>query len=1092
MRFHPNRLGVYLSVALIACLFHVENASAQTAATIVGDITDSSGAVAPNVTVTVIHEGTKIERKVLTNEAGQYRVTPLNPGTYTIAVEAVGFKREVRSGVVLEVGAVLEVDFSLQVGQVTETIGITGVTPALQTEDATVGNVVNSQELKQLPVNQRNYTRLILLMPGTSSVSRSQQQGVAQSGTALFSVNGGRPQDNNYTLDGVDSNMQMMNSPGISPPMDAIQEFKVATNTGSEFGRSMGANISMAIKSGTRDLHGTVYEYLRNDKFDANEFFANRSGLGKTPFRLNQYGATLGGPVLLPKVNLRDKMFWFFSWEGFRRRRGGAQLASVPTAAFRNGDFSALLTQSSPVYIKDPLKTGACSASDQTACFPNNIIPQARINKAIPTALELMVPLPNRSGLVQNLVGNRSQANDRDLFNVRWDYALNSSNSFNFRYSKQNADLRNPDGNPNITQVSQFDVTNYGANWVHVFSPTTTLDVGYGFNHPDGGGGLAEKPVTRAKYLDSTGIKMYQREVFGDPLINISFGSYGIGGATGEVIGDKIWQARGNLSMIRGKHSLKTGGQYHYRKFFTNTANPMNGDAIFSGTITGFPMADALLGYPSEIRRGQGNTLTDGIGHFLLGYIHDDWRVSKNLTVNVGLMYQLGTRPHDSTDRLGNLWVHKDASGKVVGDLMWATTNPEVDPVTGKPNEPARTFGFGRSLIQNDYNDVAPRIGLAYKLGSKTVIRSGFGMFYNSTFVQELQDLRKFWPFTIQQVFSPNRGTLDLLITDAGPSFSSTAAIGGWPQNPENRSPYAMQWNLFVQRELMNDLSLDIGYVGSGSRKQIGYSPFNNAITPGPGPIDPRRLLPQFGDLDGGSNQYNGSYNSLQVSLMKRFSGGSMFNMNYTWQKSLDGQSSLAEVKVQNPFDRRQDYSRSSWDINHVFNFAYVYELPFGKGRKFGSNWNRAANLLLGGWSLQGITRLESGPPFNVTTGQDIANTGRSSQRPNLVGDPNAGPKTPDEWFNTKAFARPAQFTFGTAGAFITNADGIISIDMGLAKEFRIRENHVLEFKTEFFNVPNTVNFGDPTGAMNNANFGRITTQRTPPRQIQFNLRYRF
>lgn len=214
--------------------------------------------------------------------------------------------------------------------------------------------------------------------------------------------------------------------------------------------------------------------------------------------------------------------------------------------------------------------------------------------------------------------------------------------------------------------------------------------------------------------------------------------------------------------------------------------------------------------------------------------------------------------------------------------------------------------------------------------------------------------------------------------------------------------------------------------------------------------------------------------------------------MNYTWQKSLDGQSSLAEVKVQNPFDRRQDYSRSSWDINHVFNFSYVYELPFGKGRKFGSNWGKAGDLFLGGWTFQGITRLESGPPILVTSGRDIANTGRSSQRPDLVGDPNAGPKTPDEWFNTKAFALPAPFRFGTAGAYITNADGIIGIDMALAKEFRITENHALEFKAEFFNVPNTVNFGDPTGAMNNANFGKITSQRTSPRQIQFNLRYRF
>jgi hypothetical protein len=679
------------------------------------------------------------------------------------------------------------------------------------------------------------------------------------------------------------------------------------------------------------------------------------------------------------------------------------------------------------------------------------------------------------------------------LFNVRWDYNPNPSNTFFFRYSKQNADLSNPEANPNITRVSQFDVSNYGGSWTHIFSPTTTLEVGFGFNHPEGGGGIAEKPVTRAEYLSRTGIQMYQAEVFGDPLVNLSFGSYGIGGGGAEVIGDKIYQGRGNLSLLRGRHTFKIGAQYHYRKFFTNTGNPMDGNADFNGQITGFPMADALLGYPTEIRRGQGNTLTDGIGHFLLGYIQDDWRASQNLSVNLGLMYQLGTRPYDSTNRLGNLWVHRDSSGNVVGDLMWATTNPEIDPVSGRRNEPARTFGFGRSLIQNDYNDWAPRVGIAYKLGPKTVVRSGFGVFYNSTFVQELQDLRKFWPFTIQQVFSPNRGVLDLSITDQGPSFSSTAEIGGWPQNPENRSPYSMQWNVFIQRELMNDLSLDIGYVGSGSRKQIGYSPFNNALTPGPGAIQPRRLLPQFGDLDGGSNQYNGSYNGLQVTLRKRYSNGLQFNTNYTWQKSLDGQSSLAEsTKTQDPFNRRADYSRSTWDINHVFNFAYLYELPFGKGRKWGANWAKASDLVLGGWSVEGITRLETGPPFNVSLGIDRANTGRSTQRPNLVGDPNAGPTTVDQWFNTAAFAMPAEYTFGNAGAYITNADGLVSIDMALAKNFPIRGSHALEFRTEFFNVPNTVNFSDPIGAMNNASFGRITSQRTPPRQIQFSLRYRF
>lgn len=1092
MNSQLNRLGLCLGLALLACLFQAAGAGAQTAATIVGDATDSSGAAIPGVTVTVIHEGTGVERQVQTNEAGQYRVTPLNPGTYTIQVELAGFKRQVRSGVVLEVSAVLEVDFTLQVGEVTETIEVTAVTPVLRTEEASVGNVVNSAELERLPVNQRNYTRLILLMSGTSSVTRSQSRGTGQSGTGLFSVNGGRPQDNNFSLDGVDSNMMLMNSPGMSPPMDAIQEFKVATNTGSEFGRSMGANVNMVMKSGTRDLHGTLYEYLRNDKFDANEFFANRNGLGKTPFRLNQYGVSVGGPVLLPKANLRDKMFWFFAWEGFRRRRGNALVGSVPPADFRAGNFSSLLTQSSPIYLRDPLLSGNCDANDRTACFPNNIIPQGRINSAIPTALDLVVPLPNRPGQTQNLVSNASQANDRDLFNVRWDYNLNPKNSFFFRYSRQKAGLFDPNAIPTVANTSRFDVTNYGGSWVHIFNPTTTAEFGFGTNRPQDPN-IGTKPVTRAQYFDRTGIKMYQREVFSDPLVNITLGAYSIPSASGGDNGDKVWQGRGNLSFIRGRHSLKVGGQYHYRNYFTNTANPMNGDAIFNGQITGFPMADALLGYPSEVRRGQGNTLTDSIGHFMLGHIQDDWRVSSNLTVNLGLMYQLGTRPYDKTDRLGNLWVHFDpATGKVVGDLMWATTNPEPDPVTGRRNEPPRTFGFGRALMQNDYNDVAPRMGIAYRLGSKTVIRSGFGVFFNSTFVQELQDLRKFWPFTVQQVFSPNRGGLDLSITDPGPSFESTAAIGGWPQNPENRSPYSMQWNFFIQRELMNDMSLDIGYVGSGSRKQIGYSPFNNALTPGPGAIGPRRLLPEYGDLDGGSNQYNGTYNSLQDTLLKRFSDGLQFNLNYTWQKALDGQSSLAEVKVQNPFDRRQDYSRSSWDINHVFNFSYLYELPFGKGRKWGASWGTATDLLLGGWALEGITRLESGPPLLISTGVDRANTGRSTQRPDLVGDPNDGPKTPDEWFNTKAFVLPALYTFGTAGPYITNADGIIGVDVAVDKKFRIREGHNIEFRTEFFNVSNTVNFGDPTVAMNNATFGKITSQRTPPRQIQFGLRYRF
>ncbi|MEZ5354889.1 MAG: carboxypeptidase-like regulatory domain-containing protein [Bryobacteraceae bacterium] len=1067
--------------ALLLATLVMGSAFAQTNATIVGDILDPSGNAVPGAAITVTNTGTGFARNVDANETGQYRVTPLNPGNYSIQVKAPGFKTQVRSGVVLEVAAVLEVDFGLELGQVTETIEVTGAAPILQTEEASVGNVVAAKELERLPVNQRNYTRLMLLMPGTSSVRRSQARGTGESGTQLFSVNGGRPQDNNFTLDGFDSNMQMMNSPGISPPMDALQEFKVATNTGSEFGRSMGANVSMVIKSGTSQLHGTVYEYLRNSKFDANEFFANRSGLPQTPFRLNQYGVAIGGPI--PKL-ASGKMFWFVSWEGFRRRRGSTQLGSVPPAEFRNGDFSALLPAT---VIRNPF--------NNNAPFPNNVIPRNLINPAIPTALELTTPLPNRGGLVQNYIGARSQANDRDGLHWRYDYNINERNTVFFRFSYQNADLLNPDFRPGFVSRSEFDVTNFGGSWTHIFSPTTTLEAGFGSNQPNNPGLSDKGGLTRADFLSKTGMQMYQQEVFGDPLVNISFGAYGTPGAGGSVTGDNVWQWRGNLNTIRGRHSLKIGGQYHHRQFYTNTSNPMNGDAIFQGGVTGFPMADALLGYPGEVRRGQGNTLTDGIGHFLLGYVQDDFRVNSRLTVNLGLMYQFGSRPYDSTDRLGNMYVIRDPqTGEYSGRLLWATTNPQPNPDTGERNSPARQDGFGRALVKSDKNDFAPRVGIAYKVSDKTVIRTGFGMFYNSTFVQELQDLRKFWPFTVQQVFSPNRGgVLDQSITAPGPAFESTAAIGGWPQNPGNRSPYSSQWNFFIQQQLQDDLTLDVGYVGSASRKQIGYSPFNNALTPGPGPIQPRRLLPNFGDLDGGSNQFSGSYNAMQVTLKKRFSHGMQFNMNYTWQKSLDNQSSLAEnQKTQDPFNRRADWSRSSWDINHVFVFSYVYELPFGRGRQFGGTMSRAADALVGGWSLEGIARLETGPPFMVFTNQDIANTGRKTQRVNLVGDPNAGPKTAEQWFNTGAFAKPAPFTFGNASPYITNADGIVSLDIAAQKVFRVNERHAFELRGEFFNFPNTVSFADPQGNLNNSAYGRVSGQRVSSRQIQLGLRYRF
>jgi hypothetical protein len=1069
-------------------------------ATLVGDVVDASGAAIVGAKVVVKNKATGLLREVETNETGSYRVFPLNPGEYEVSVSKAGFRTQTIPSLTLEVAAVVKQDFRLDVGQVTESINVEAVAPLLQTQDASVGGVVTSADLLRIPVNGRNYTRLILMMPGSSDQGFSQSQGTgALSGTMMVSVNGQRRQDNNFTIDGIDNNFMLMNSPGASPPMDAIQEFKVATNTSAEFGRSAGANINMIVKSGSRDLHGTVYEYFRNDKLDANDFFANREGRGKVPFRQNQYGVAAGGPVILPKLyNGRDKTFWFVNWEGFRRRRGSTAISNVPIEAQRNGDFSQ-----QPRTIYDPF-TGV-ELPDRNILrqpFADNRIPQSRISPAIKLLLDAYVPLPNRPGLFQNYVNTEGQAGDRDNTVMRFDHHVNDSNNIFVRYLNQKTALRSPGATPIFYSESRYDVHNLAATWHHLFSPTAILEVTFGYNNPSIPSISYGRSLSRADFLNRAGIKMYQIDVLSStvPPNFSAVGEFGVGGG-GSVTTDDIYQGIANLSLVRRSHSIKFGINYSRRHFFTNTANPMNGDALFDRRLTslfsdansGHSFATMLLGTPTEIRRGLGNTLTQGRINAPQLFIQDDWRITSRLTLNLGLRYEFHNAPYDLTDRLGNLWIRRNpVTGEYTGTLLWATTNPEIDPDTGKRFEPPKRDRFGRALMQSDYNNFAPRIGFAWQITNKTVVRSAYGIFYNSTFVQELQDLRKFWPFTVQQVFVANTGVRpDLLITDAGPEFSNTSAIGGWPQNPENRTPYSQQWNFTIQRQILNDLSFEIGYVGASNKKQVGYTAINAALSPGPGPIQPRRLLPRFGDLDGGANRFASNYNSMQVKLIKRFSSGLQFNANYTWGRAMDEQSSLAEWKAQDPFNIRADYSRASIDIRHAFRLAYIYDLPFGRGRKWGGNWSRLTDLVLGGWSVDGFVLAQTGGPINVVTGQDRANVGRTYQRPNVIRNPNNGPKTPDEWFDTKAFVLPPIYTYGNAGAFIVEMDGRHNWDVSLAKKFYTFENHWLELRGEFFNISNTVKMGAPQANFSSSAFGRVSSA-TDARQVQLALRYSF
>ena len=1094
MLITPNRSFGFLTFLTLTAIAYGQT----TNATIVGDVTDPAGSRIAGAAVTIRNSATGVGREVQANELGSYRVFPLPPGTYEVSASASGFKTEVQQNVIVDAAANVKVDFKLEVGGIAERVEIQATASVLQTQEASVGGTVTGNEIARLPVNGRNYTRLILLMPGTSDQGGSQSQGTF-SGTQLISVNGQRRQDNNFTLDGVDNNFMMMNSPGMSPSMDAIQEFRVLDNTSAEFGRSSGSNVNVVIKSGSRNLHGSAYEYFRNDKLDANDFFANRQGTGKVPFRQNQFGVAVGGPVIVPKLyHGRDKTFWFFNWEGFRARRGQTNISSFPIQAQRDGDFSGL---GKPIF--DPLTSQLGPNGDVIRQqFPGNMIPRARISPAITYMLNTMIPLPTRPGATNNFVNTQGFSNDRDAFNIRGDHNFNSSNTVSFRWSRQRVGQINPGGNPFLYGISRFDVDNMMASWNHIFSATSVLELKFGRNVPTIPGPTINTKVQRQEFLQKSGINLFIPEVIYNPIPSFSAdGEFSVGSGGG-ITGDQIYNYLANYSKVLSNHSLKIGVNYSRRHFYTNTTNPMDGNLNFDPSLTnlasiansGDSFASMLLGFPSAVRRGTGNTTTNANINPISAYIQDDWRVNNKLTVNIGLRYEFIPAPVEETNRLGNLVVTRDkATGKYSGTLLWAGINPEVDPLTGVANEPAHTGGYGKALMRNNGLDFAPRVGFAYQLNNKTVVRSAFGMFYNSTFVQELQDMRKFWPYTIQQNFSANQGLRpDLYVTDAGPSFSNTAAIGGWPQNPNNRTPYSEQWNFTIQRQLMDDMTVDIAYVGNTNKRQVGYDPINSATSPGPGDIQPRRLMPNFGDLDGGNNKFTSTYNSFRANLVKRFSRGLQLNGNYTWARAMTNSSSLAEATVQNPYDLRNEWARASIDLRHIFQLAYVYEFPFGRSKRFGSNWNPVVNTILGGWSAEGITRAQTGAPLNPRINQDRANVGRTYQRPDAIGiNPNNGPRTVDQWFNTSAFALPARYTYGSSGAFVINAPGRYNWDLSLQKDFRIVEGQTFQFRAEAYNLPNSVSLGNPNTTFDGNNFGRITSA-TAARQMQFALRYQF
>jgi len=1071
------------SMALFVVMWHALAgwALAQTTfGTITGTVTDASGASVPGASVEIRHEDTNAVRVLKTDLDGNFLAPSLLPGPYSVAVEAPGFQRQVRSGLRLPVNASIRVDFTLRLGQVQETVEVTGEVPLLNTTSATVGTVISNATIVNMPLNGRQFTQLLLLVPGTTP-----RQGPAANNNLSGispSVNGGRPQNNNFTLDGADNNESFFNSFAISPSVDALEEFKVQTHIASaEFGKAAGANINISLRSGTNQLHGVAYHYLRNDKLDARNPFQPVRGA----FKQNQFGGTLGGPVVIPRLyHGRDRSFFFFAAEGFRMRKGlTPPQSTVPTPAQLRGDLSG-----GPA-IFDPWTTQRNPANPSVltrAPFPGNQIPAERIHRASRIIAEQFYPAPNLLGVPGvNLVNAKSQRQDDDQWHLRVDHRVSAQNNLFARFSLNNRERSAPTSLPRVDTTLFNRNRNFLLSDTHLFGPTSILDVKLAFNRtyiasyntPQNPDALFRQTGIQGYVIQSNQFPMF-------PIITISgFASIAQDASlTGPL---NNYQYLVSFTKIAGRHAFKTGADIRRQQYFgaSYRAGTIGFDSVptrdpQNPARTGQSLASFLLGLPSSARRIVGDTsvrMRSTNYHF---YLQDDIRLTPKLIMNLGLRYEYNQLPYEKRGRLSGVDLRN-------GNLFWAATNP----ITGEPPN------IRPSIIDPDWNNFAPRFGLAYTLGDRTTIRAGYGIFYNSNFLWELQGPRGQWPFALEQnetglnVEFPERPFDNLF-----PQNPASVISFGITSNIRARTGYSHQWNLAVQRQLPGNLALEAAYVGAAAHKLFTLWR-ENAAVPGPGPLAPRRRFPQFGTISETNSRANSNYNAFQFKAEKRYSRGLTLLAAYTYGKSIDDASAYLSFSQHNPFRLRDERGRSDYDVEQTVVVSYAYELPLGPGKRFLGRPGRFARLLLGDWQISGITSLRSGFPIKIVIPTDNASTGvTGGQRPNLVGRLQlpAKERTTERWFNTQAVAMPPIYTFGDLGRNAFSGPGFVNFDFGAYKTFPLTEKHRLQFRAEFFNIFNTVNLSLPGATMNTAAFGKINSTSTDARDIQFALRYQF
>ena len=1038
----------HLAPIILALLLSIE-ARGQIANTtsLVGTVTDQTGKAVPMARISAVNRGSGNTYAGVTNDLGYYKIQFIHVGTYDIAVEKDGFQRVEKTGIFVENNETVRNDVTLTIGPVSQSIVVEARPPVIQTDDAAVAEHIDSRDLTELPLNGRNPLRLATTTPG---VIQGLKTTTGYPPGVDFIGAGTREVQNSISLDGISVVNNLITNTSVQPMPEAVQEMEVQTGTyPAQYGAYMGVHLDLVTKAGSNSLHGSIVEFARNEIFDARPYFL-RPTAKKSTLRQNQFGFELDGPVVIPRLyDGRNRTFFMAAYEGLRQKQGTASLATLMTPQMFQGDFSEV---SAP--IKDP-------ATGQP--FQNNVIPAARISPVV-GKLRQYYPEPNLSGITNNFSAVVPNRNDIDQTIVRLDQNIGAKVRLFSRYQRQSQDLLSGAPNPANATISPVDSSNFTVGYTHVLTPRLFSDTRFGRQYSNAL--LVNDFYTRqiAGAGAALGIPGFDADVrFNNPGIPdfmvpgfTAFSNIG----TNSFVDDKTWQGSEQISWNKGAHTLMGGVEL--RKLITGQEGGTSSRGVFNftGQFTGYAPADFILGLPQSLTtpvapvRGVVAEWRDGF------FALDNWQVSRRLTLNYGLRYELPTVPYSVNGYHTKL-------------------NPEQTLIIPE-NPPQPGFKF----IYPNHSDWAPRIGFAYRATEKTVLRGGYGIYYNPNQANSFTLLNLNPPFNSTTTYTslPTTPTLSL----ANPTPAGFANAPAKPDvitvNWHLPTSSMNQWSFGVESELWRNSGLELEYLGSQS-VHLDRNYFNNTPQPGPGDIASRRPNQLFGQIRTIQNDVDANYQGFSTVLRQRFSRGLQFLASYTWSHTLDVCSdSNNSGQPMNPYDWHLDYGNANWDIRHRFVASYIYELPFFRASE------GIVRTIAAGWTIAGITTLQSGRPFNVTIATDTANTSsRGANRPNLVAPPsaNCGDGHLSGCISTQAFAIPPQYTYGTAGRNLLRGPHLFDTDLSLAKTFPISERIHFQFRAEAFNAWNSPQFSNPSAVFGTAAFGSVTSTSINNREIQ-------